>query len=202
MAITRAVASSITQGLPKSKSTLSGNLPILAGSYESIQTITVNATSVANINFTSIPSTYKHLQIRSIARKDSASGNMILATFNGDTGVSYGLGGRLLYGDGSSAATGYFATNATKTFFSHSANTTHSSGVFAACVTDILDYASTSKAKTVRGISGVDSNGAGFSIIISGLWTNSSTAINQITLTPDGGGNFVQYSSFALYGIK
>ena len=33
------------------------------------------------------------------------------------------------------------------------------------------------------------------------LWSNTA-AINQITLTPDAGGNFVQYSTAYLYGVK
>ena len=39
-----------------------------------------------------------------------------------------------------------------------------------------------------------------FLIMNSYLWSQT-TAINQITLTP-GGGNFAQYSSASLYGIK
>jgi len=40
------------------------------GDYESIQTVTVGSTSQSSISFTSIPSTYKHLQIRYISRCD------------------------------------------------------------------------------------------------------------------------------------
>jgi len=36
----------------------------------------------------------------------------------------------------------------------------------------------------------------------SGLWLNSSTAINSLTLVPVNSTLFTQYSQFALYGVK
>jgi len=65
-----------------------------------------------------------------------------------------------------------------------------------------LDYANTNKNKTIRTLGGQDANGSGEVVFISGLWMNSSTAVNAITLVLPGGGNFAQYSSFALYGVK
>jgi hypothetical protein len=122
-------------------------------------------------------------------------------TFNSDTSSSNYVTLHQIYGSGSTAAA-QSSTGNGWIYQSYLAGNNAGANMFGAYVTDILDYTSTSKAKTMRGLSGVDSNGSGFSIAISGLWTNSSTAINQITLTPDSGGNFVQYSSFALYGIK
>jgi hypothetical protein len=66
---------------------------------------------------------------------------------------------------------------------------------------DILDYANTSKNKTIRMLSGNDRNGSGDIILISGLWASTS-AINQIDLRLESAANFAQYSQFALYGIK
>jgi hypothetical protein len=47
---------------------------------------------------------------------------------------------------------------------------------------------------------GTDGNGSGAIFLGSGLWMNTA-AVSTITIT-SAAGNFDQYSSFALYGIK
>jgi len=42
------------------------------GDFESIATVTVGAGGSSEINFTSIPSTYQHLQIRILSRDNRA----------------------------------------------------------------------------------------------------------------------------------
>ena len=74
------------------------------------------------------------------------------------------------------------------------------SGVFAAAVIDILDYANTNKNKTIRALDGLDNNGSGTVAFSSSLWSSTS-AINSIEISGLGG-TIQQYSSFALYGIK
>jgi hypothetical protein len=66
---------------------------------------------------------------------------------------------------------------------------------------DILDYTSTNKNKVGRHIGGVDYNGSGGVYLGSSLYSTTS-AISSISLTSNNGQNFLQYSSFALYGIK
>jgi len=73
---------------------------------------------------------------------------------------------------------------------------------FSTGVIDILDYTSLNKNKTIRNLTGREDNSAGIVIFSSGLWLNSSTAISSLTLIDNGGANFAQYSSFALYGVK
>lgn len=75
-------------------------------SYESIATVTVGAGGSSSISFSSIPSTYKHLQLRGIVRTTDTSaaasdGNYIGIRFNGDTGANYVA--HNLYGNGGSA---------------------------------------------------------------------------------------------------
>ena len=62
-------------------------------------------------------------------------------------------------------------------------------------------YKRQSKYKTQRTLGGYDNNGAGVVGLSSGVWMNTN-AVTSITFVPGGGTNFVQYSSFALYGIK
>jgi hypothetical protein len=77
---------------------------------------------------------------------------------------------------------------------------TAGASMFSGEVIDILDYANTNKYKTTRLINGRDQNGSGFIWFNSGLWQNTN-AITSLTFTAQNG-NYAQYSSFALYGIK
>jgi hypothetical protein len=163
--------------------------------YDSIATTTVS-TPVSSVSFSSIPSTYKHLQLRFLA--GSATTNQdVFATFNGDsTSANYSL--HYLYGGGSGAAAGGSTINAGHI----SAGFVDTSGTgFGVGIVDILDYADTNKYKTTRTLTGYDANGSGACILYSGLW-KSTSAITSITLVINNSRNFIQYSSFALYGIK
>jgi hypothetical protein len=171
---------------------LGGGAPAVTNSYESIATFTLSG-SQATVDFTSIPSTYKHLQLR-IMGKATASG-YLKTTFNGS---STGYADHYLDANGSSVSAGADTSASYISTFGAIANTT--ANVFGVTIIDILDYTNTNKNKTMRALSGVDYNGSGGVDFSSGLWTNTS-AINQVTLTLNTG-SFAQYSSFALYGIK
>jgi hypothetical protein len=80
------------------------------------------------------------------------------------------------------------------------AGATSNASIFASGILDILDYANTNKYKTTRSLSGVDANGSGFAQFMSGLWMNTA-AVTSITILPNSD-SFIQYSQFALYGIK
>lgn len=179
---------------------LSGVGAAAATSYESIATVTVGAGGSSSISFTSIPSTYKHLQVRGIARSTRAqTADYIALQLNSDTGSNYSYHG--LQGDGSTAAAFGFGT---QTFMDveRAAAATASANVFGVFVFDILDYANTSKYKTMRNLGGFDNNGSGEIYLTSGSWQNTN-AITTITLkTQLGTSNFAQYSTVALYGIK
>jgi len=166
-------------------------------SYESIATVTVGAGGTGTVSFTSIPSTYTHLQIRGLFGA-SSSGQAYSINFNSDTGSSYSY--HYLAGQGSSAFTGA-SINRTFTLLTD----TSGSGVTTsptAFVMDLLDYRSTSKNKTMRTLIGNDANGSGQIYLVSGLWFATPTAITSISLSGLSGATFTQYSSFALYGIK
>jgi hypothetical protein len=164
-------------------------------SYESIATVTVPSGGQSSISFNSIPSTYKHLQIRFIAR--GLSGGAIYTQFNGDTATNYSA--HNLNGDGATAAAqSQTSTNTPLIIRNGGISTT--ANIFTAGIVDILDYANTSKNKTLRSLSGQDLNGSGLIELASNAWYITS-AITSITMTQNGTG-FAQFSSFALYGIK
>jgi len=168
-------------------------LQAAGNSYESIATLSGTGSS-GTIAFTSIPSTYKHLQIRA-SYQCSTTDNPYIRVGGGsiDTGANYSW--HHLYGDGSSALSNANG-GSSFTYFGYSQNTTNPNAV----IIDILDYASTSKNKTFRILAGQDNNGDGEVALWSGSWSNSSTAIGSISLLTSG--NFSTASRFALYGIK
>jgi hypothetical protein len=166
--------------------------------YESIATVTVGSGGSANFDFTSIPSTYTHLQLRGIVRCNVAGSGVQTTSyrFNSDTGSNYSYhnltgNGTAASASGSATQTGIVDTNAPQ--LSATSNT------FGTTIIDILDYANTNKYKTIRVLSGADLNGSGQVNLLSGLWMSTS-AITSITINP--GGDAVQYTQFALYGIK
>lgn len=169
-----------------------------ATSYESIATVTVGSGGSSSVTFSSIPGTYAHLQIRGIGRSTKASGtDYAQLTFNSSGGTAYAT--HYLYGNGTSAlATGF--TSAAFIYQDFYTSAGASASIFTSNIIDILDYANTNKNTTVRMLNGSDNNGSGNIALQSGLWNNTA-AITSITLTM-AGGNFVQYSHFALYGIK
>jgi hypothetical protein len=182
-------------------SLLAGNAAFIPNDYESIATVTVGSGGASTISFTSIPSTYQHLQIRGIARTTASQDRESLKlTFNSDTGSNYAR--HSLWGSGS-AASAFGEASTAFILLTDFAAATATASIFGSAVTDVLDYKNTNKYTTVRSLGGVDLNAAVtvFDGLNSGLWMNTA-AVSSITLTPFSGSNFVQYSSFALYGIK
>ena len=179
---------------------IASSLLSAVGDFESIATVTVGGGGAANVEFTSIPATYTHLQIRGIAKDDAGTPQTRFLTFrfNSDTASNYSW--HYLTGNGSSpsSAAGTSENYAIASFVNEGGTS-----IFGAAVIDILDYANTNKYKTVRGLGGYDLNGSGEATLASGSW-RSTSAITSITLDlrSTQAGNFNQYSSFALYGIR
>jgi hypothetical protein len=165
-----------------------------------IAMVEVGSGGSSTITFSSIPATYTHLQLRGIARTDRSDGNQdaLKIRFNSDTGNNYV--NHYLLGNGSSASASG-ATGISGVFADGITNTNSAANCFGAFVIDILDYANTNKYKTNRALSGREDNTVGAVWFESGLWVNTN-AISSITIIPNTGPNFVQYSHFALYGIK
>jgi hypothetical protein len=166
---------------------LAGGVAASTTSYESIATLNLGGTT--NGTFTSIPSTFKHLQIRG---RWGTSGSMLIQ-FNSDTASNYS--NHILYGDGSAAAADKELAVAYLRVGYQASDTYNVGGVV-----DILDYTSTNKNKTVRALSGWDNNGSGVIRLDSGLWFATPAAITSIKVY--NATNFAANSTFALYGIK
>lgn len=177
---------------------------VASGSFESIATSTVGSGGAANIELTSIPGTYTHLQLRCFLQANRATYGMgeFEFTVNGAGGTNYSRHGIVGYG---SSGTGYWGAGDAAYIYADRGLGTNTGGTYAALVIDILDYANTNKFKTIRGIHGTDFNGSvggytGAVNLFSGAYKSTSaiTSVKFVSVY----GNFTQYSQVALYGIK
>jgi hypothetical protein len=156
---------------------------------------TVGSTSVGNFDFTSIPQTFTHLQLRLFTRNVGAE--VVGEAYTTLNAASTGYNNHLLLGDGSSASgSGNNYTNVM--YSSKSIGNSATASVFCVTIIDILDYANTNKYKTIRALSGGDNNGSGFTALGSGLW-QSTNAVDRVTFRNNH--NLGQYSRADLYGI-
>lgn len=173
----------------------SGSLP----AFELISTVVVSGSN-ANVTFSSIPQTYKHLQVRFTMRDgyNGASG-ILSSVLNGDFGSNYSS--HFMRGNGSAVSSG--ANAGTGNLFASNVimpNINDSSSLFGAGVMDILDYANTTTYKTVKLLAGDIANSSGNRVgIYSGSW-RSTAAINSVMLY--GANLMVVGTRVSLYGIK
>lgn len=167
------------------------------GDFESIATVIVGSGGSSQIDFTSIPSTYQHLQLRAFYVCSNTAGTIRFRVGGTSISTATVYNTHQFQGNGSSASGFEFGGSASdSTFLPLDSQTTYG---FAA-IFDFLDYANTNKNKTVRHLSGGDNNGSGFANLGSSLWAQT-TAIGCIRIYPQAG-TFNQNSHFALYGIK
>ena len=170
---------------------LLGSAGIIVGDYESISTATVGAGGASSITFSSIPSTYTHLQIR--ASMVTSSGAWIATQINSDTSTGYAS--HAMWGNGSGAGNGFGTGTGVATYGYTGLFDAATNG---AMVMDVLNYSNTTTNKTIRVLWGNDRNGAGEVGINSFFRPSQTGAIDTIKIS----GPFSQYSTFALYGIK
>lgn len=173
--------------------------PAIPTSFDAIATIVGAGNSP--VQFSNIPQTYRHLQIRCSAWVSPAiSTNTIFIRFNNDVGNSYRY--HMFVGDG----TGVYSDQTTGLWNAvFGAGSVAGSGYAPApSIIDIIDYSSTSKNKSVRSYHGVDGNlsSASFTInMVMGAYF-SLNAITSIEIWDNSGSGFASGSSFALYGIR
>ena len=179
--------------------TLSSGVAPVTSSYESIATVTVGAGGSSTVSFTSIPSTYKHLQIRYIA-KDSYTTAADFTSFGISGNGTNTWRNHYLNGDGATATAGSIALG----LVLYATPNSHSSlaNRFGVGIIDVLDYADTNKNKTFRILNGTENNTNNTlgRMTFQSLLKVDTTAITSLTFTGDS--SFAEYSSFALYGIK
>jgi hypothetical protein len=162
-----------------------------SGVMFAIATINVGSSGTSAIDFTNIPDTYKHLQIRF----GYETGDWGTLRFNNDTTAGNYRGHNLSGYSGGTTGSGTSDNIIYEPHGSNGGGRNTYSGVI-----DILDYTSMTKNKVTRSLEGCNYNTGGEVYFTSGLWM-STAKITRITLTRNST-NFGQYSQFALYGIK
>jgi hypothetical protein len=161
--------------------------------YESITTLYPAGGTTAS--FTSIPATYKDLQVRVLSRsaRTASSADELYMTINSTSLTK----NHYLFGNGSSVLTG----SATAGWVGISTAASATAGIFGTSVIDIIDYANTNKNKTVRSFSGFDTNGGGEIYILSNF-INSTSAISALAFTCSSTNTFASGTVIELYGIR
>ena len=198
-------ASNSTGNSPFSSASNSITTPA-AIAFDSIATVLVGSGGSSTVTFSSIPSTYKHLQLRYIARATWQYGDSLLVRLNGDTTSGNYPYTHYLTGNGAAASSG--ADNSSPQpaigYLMPGTGSYSQAGMFSTGVIDILDYKSTNKNKVMKNIMGSDNNYTGNAGLPSGLtstvWLNTA-AVSTITITAVNS-TLAQHSHFALYGIK
>jgi len=164
-----------------------------------------SVSSGTSVTFSSIPNTYKTLQVRANILCNTTNIGMNM-TLNGDTTTTYWS--HTLYGNQSSATWG---------------QTSQTSGIGIArldgssagiqnsypygLILDLIDYTSTSKFKTIKAIGGVSSNNTNgaqnVASFVSGLYPSTS-AITSLTFTLQAGSSYpyISGTTFSLYGVS
>lgn len=168
----------------------------MANTYEAIATVTVGSGGAASIEFTSIPATYTDLVLKISAKGSTANTfeNYILEV----NGAQTNLSGRHLYGTGSAAGSGTYSSG-DGSIFSVPSNVT--ANTFGSAEIYIPNYAgSNNKSMSIDNVSENNAT-AGQQNLQAELWSNTA-AITSLKLTMSSSGNYVQYSTATLYGIK
>jgi hypothetical protein len=170
--------------------------------FESIASATGTGSS-GTITFSSVPSTYQHLQLR-ILGKDTYNATNVSAlkiTFNSVGGSSYSSHNLYVY-DGVIYADAYTSRGDIYIGYGMPQSPAGKSNTFGAAIIDIHDYASTTKNKTVRAFMGSETNAQADSAIAlsSGLFMNTS-AISSISISIETL-YWNSSSTIALYGIR
>jgi len=181
------IASSTRQGLA-------------TNSFESIASVTLTSTA-STISFTSISSSYTHLQIRYNSRHDNDTQNNMYMRLNSDNSSIYMR--MYIFTDGTTIQTIEDINTDAMGYFSV-ANSSRTANNFGGGIINILDYKNTSKNKSVLARTGRAQQASGTTGILmsAGQWASTS-AVDTITFGMFAGeGNFVTNTTFALYGIK
>lgn len=172
----------------------------MPNTYTLISSTTVGSGGSANIEFTSIPSTYTDLVLKLSVRNNwnLASYQYVFTVNNSATGYNR----RFVYGDGVGTDTNS-ASNESSTRFSFEQSTAYTANTFANIEMYFSDYATTSTYKSQ--ISSYANENNATSCYAVGMnnntWSNTA-AITSIKIEPVSATNFLQYSTAYLYGIK
>ena len=163
--------------------------------YTLIQKTTLTA-AASSITLSSIPQTFTDLVVKVSARTTYASpyGEGIYLSFNG---LNTNMTRRRLYG----LATGSGGSdNAANSYAAYTSAASQTADTFGSSELYIPNYTSSNfKSSSLDAVAENNASTAAM-LLNANLWS-ASAAITSITLTPETGSNFVQYTTVSLYGV-
>lgn len=168
------------------------------GSFDLLET-TLISTNTASVTFSSLGSysAYKHLQIRYTVRASADTWVELWLRMNNSSSGEYAR--HQLRGTGSQVNSEASSASDTKIMIGQAAQTATTQAYYAGVI-DILDFGSSNKNTTTRGLTGYTANGYDDVRLNSGLWNNTA-AVTSLTILP-ASANLASGSRFSLYGIK
>jgi hypothetical protein len=162
-------------------------------SYESISSQLLTS-AAPYVEFSSIPSTYRHLQVRI---SSIGNGTTLVARYNSDTGSNYSFHRFAnFYNDTFETAGQGTRTSLAVQYTGNNNDATQFAGIM-----DIFDYSNGTTWTTFVNQNGIDGNGSGNLGTWSGAWF-STAVVTTIRFYPEDGSNLFANSRFSLYGIK
>ena len=167
--------------------------------FEAIATTYLEGTA-ASVEFTSIPATYEHLQLRISGRQNisGSAGGALRIQFNGDTGSNYSNHTFQTYGASSLNADGYASFAYVYQAGRLTGPTSHAS-IYATTILDIADYANTNKNTTFIGLT-ESISASDYLSFFSALWDDTA-AVTSILLY-SASDDLVEDTTMTLYGLN
>jgi hypothetical protein len=168
--------------------------------FVKIASTTVGSGGTANIQFTSIPQTYTDLVIKVSARTTDANiYQSMYMTINAGAQGSV-LSQIWINGNGSAVASSTYSNlGQIYPFYINGASST--ANTFGNSEIYISNYANTSTNKSISTDGTTENNATDARMEVNAILFASNAAISSLLIAP-GAGNFTQYSTATLYGIK
>ena len=166
----------------------------MAKVYKALSTVTVGAGGAANIEFTSIPSTYTDLALKLSGRSNRSETTEFLS-INLNSSAS-DFTNKTLEGTGTTVYSGSYGA-----YIGSIPAATATASTFGSFEIYIPNYAG-SNFKSISSDSVSENNiTQAYSDLIASLWSQTA-AITSVKLVTNNASNFVQYSTATLYGIS
>jgi hypothetical protein len=168
--------------------------------FTKIASVTVGASPVATIDFSSIPSTYTDLCLKmSLRTNRTGTFDYVTINFNGSS-ANFSL--KTMQGDGGGGSPasynrGTFGVN----FIGRSDAASNTANTFGNGEIYIPNYTVSQNKSSSIDMVNEDNSATAYANMTAGLWAQTA-AINQLTITNGTGNSYVQYSTATLYGIS
>ena len=176
--------------------------------WEIIQQGKVTGATTSNLDFTSIPGTYQHLEFTFSGRIEQINYTNVYCHLNGDSGASYSYAGwaSTQTSSGTVFSVGAYEGTAGNGMVGYAAGNNYTTGAFSALSVIIPNYAETGENKVLlsRGAQGSGDFIDGYSSAMATGWNNPA-AITSATFYPYPSGGSVYWTagtSYMLAGYK